>query len=233
MVINMECLAALRTMPSNSVDAVITDPPYQIDNTTAGGRNKSPLAKSIQGMNDEIVDAGIVSGFDPAVLDELVRVCKRINMYFFCNKAQIPMYLDYFVTGKKCSFDILKWVKTNTPPTYHGKMLSDTEYCLLFRKGARCMPGSYADASTLYMSPMNVADKKKYGHPTPKPVLFLRRLVRNCSKPGDVILDPFYGSGAVGEACIIEGRTPLGIELVQKHADTARAREEAAKCKST
>ena len=100
-------------------------------------------------------------------------------------------------------------------------------------RALRAMPASYEDASTLYTSPMNVADKKKYGHPTPKPVPFLRRIVRNCSQPGAVILDPFCGSGAVGEACVLEGRHFVGIELVQVHAETATAREEAAKCKST
>lgn len=229
MVIQGDCLRVLRGLPSNSIDAVITDPPYDIRNTKPGGN--SQLAKSMAGYNTELEDLGIVSGFDPAVLVELVRVCKKVNMYFFCNKAQIPMYFDFFLNQQKCSFDILKWVKTNTPPTYHGKMLSDTEYCLLFRKGARCMPANYEDASTLYQSPMNVSDKSKYGHPTPKPVEMLRRLVRNSTTPGDIVLDPFCGSGSTGEACAIEGRAFLGIELSGKYAAIAKAREEAARCK--
>ena len=107
----------IKQLPNDCIDLVLTDPPYQIDNTKAGGNSK--LAKSFQKMNNEIEDLNIVNGFNLELLDELVRVNKKINMYFFCNKAQIPMYLEYFVNSElSCSFDIIKWVKTNAVPTF-------------------------------------------------------------------------------------------------------------------
>lgn len=229
MIILGDCLAGLRALPSNCIDAVVTDPPYDIENVKAGGNNT--FTKTVGNAHSELKENNITSGFDLAVLDELVRVCRTINMYFFCNKAQIPMYIDYFVKGHGCSFDLIKWVKTNSPPTFNGKWLSDTEYCFVARKKSHCKPANYQDASTLYQSPMNVADKKKYGHPTPKPVPLLRRIIRNSTLPGQVVCDPFAGSGSTPEACALEGREVIAFELLEEYYTIATARyQEALTC---
>jgi len=175
-----DCLLHLKSIKDNSIDLIVTDPPYEINNTTAGGSSK--LCGRIQSMNDEIDNLDIVNGFDLKILDELVRINKNINMYFFCNKAQLPMYFDYFVTGLGCSFDLIKWVKTNSMPTYNNKYLSDTEYCFYARKGGYCNPETYEDASTLYQSPLNKDDKKHYKHPTIKPINLIEKLIRNSIK---------------------------------------------------
>lgn len=107
--INDDCLNALKLVPTDSVDLVITDPPYDIKNTKAG--SNSPLSKRMTKSQGELETDNLVKGFNIEVLDELVRVCKGINMYFFCNKEQSPMYIDYFVTKRGCSFDLIKWVK--------------------------------------------------------------------------------------------------------------------------
>lgn len=219
-----DCLAYLSGIESDSVDLIITDPPYEIKNTKAGGKSK--LSRSIQGMNDQIKDDGLINGFDQQVLAELVRVNKNINMYFFCNKEQIPMYFDYFVSGLGCSFDIIKWVKTNATPTFNNKYLSDTEYCLYFRKSGYCNPENYDMASTLYHAPINQADKKKYGHPTIKPINLISKLVRNSSKRGDLVLDPFLGSGSTAVACQKEDRKFIGFELLEKYFNMSVERVE-------
>lgn len=206
-----DCLDRMKEIPSDSVDLIITDPPYDIKNTKAGGKSK--LAKSMQVMNDQIRDAGIVSGFNIKILDELVRINKNINMYIFCNKSQLPMYMDFFVTKMGCSFDLIKWVKTNAMPTYNNKYLSDTEYCFYARKKGYCNPNNYSDASTLYNAPINQKDKKLYGHPTIKPVDLLEKLVRNSTKDGQTILDCFMGSGSTGVACRNTNRKFIGIEM--------------------
>ena len=209
--LNGDCLERMKEIPDGSIDLILTDPPYDIKNTKAGGN--SSLAKSMQKMNDQIRDANITTGFNIMILDELVRVGKNINMYFFCNKSQLPMYIDYFVSGRGCSFDLIKWVKTNAMPTYNNKYLSDTEYCFYARKSGYCNPQNYEDASTLYLDKLNVSDKKLYGHPTIKPLPLVERLIRNSSREGDVILDPFMGSGTTGVAALRNGRKFIGIEL--------------------
>jgi site-specific DNA-methyltransferase (adenine-specific) len=210
-VFNEDCLKVLKRIPTDSVDLIVTDPPYQIDNTSAGGG--SNLSKSIQNMNNEIKNKNLVDGFDLKILDELVRINKNINMYFFCNKAQIPMYLDYFVNKLNCSFDLIKWVKGNATPLFNNKYLSDTEYGVYVRKNSYCNPNSYEDASTLFQDSINGTDKNKYGHPTIKPLDLIRKLIRNSSKEDQIVCDPFMGSGTTAVASIIENRKYIGCEL--------------------
>lgn len=217
-----DCLERMKEIPDGSVDLVLVDPPYDIKNTKSG--EKSKLAKSMQVMNDQIREANIVSGFDELILDELVRVNKNINMYIFCNKAQLPMYMKYFVIDLGCSFDLIKWVKTNAMPTYNNKYLSDTEYCFYARKRGYCNPENYSDASTLYSAPINIKDKKKFNHPTIKPIPLLERLIRNSSKEGDKILDCFMGSGSTGVAAKNLNRNFIGIEMDEGYFNIAKER---------
>lgn len=128
-----DCLELLKGIPTASVDLVVTDPPYQIDNTKAGGNSK--LCKRIQSYQDELTGGSLTDGFNLAVLGELLRVMKVPNLYIWCNGRQVPMYLDYFVKERGLSFDILIWAKTNAPPTFNNKYLTDKEYCLYFRGG--------------------------------------------------------------------------------------------------
>lgn len=85
----------------------MADPPYLIKDTYAGGH--SSLARTIQPVNDALRENALVSGIDPLILPETVRVMKRINCYIWCNKAQVPGYLDFFVGETGCSFDVIVW----------------------------------------------------------------------------------------------------------------------------
>ena len=206
------------------IELVIIDPPYLIKNTKAGGKSK--LAKSIQGMNDEIANKNLVSGFDTSILDEIVRVMKTPNIYIWCSKDQILMYMDYFVNQQGCAFDILCWYKTNAMPLFNNKYLTDKEYCLYFRKGGYCQPANYEEAKTIFMQPINIKDKRKYGHPTIKPLDIIETLVKNSSKEGDLILDCFMGSGTTGVACKKLDRNFIGVEIDPVFYKTAKDRIE-------
>lgn len=217
-----DCLELLATIPNESVDLIVTDPPYQIDNTKAGGNSK--LAKSIQKMNNEIEAANICDGFNLKVLEEMVRVMKKINCYIWCNAKQIPMYLDYFVKQRGCTFDVLVWVKTNATPLFNNKYLTDKEYCLYFRRGGYCNPMDYESAKTAYFQPLNTKDKKVYLHPTIKPLNIISTLIKNSSKEGDVVLDPFMGSGTTGVACARLNRQFIGMEINPEYFKMAELR---------
>jgi DNA modification methylase len=65
---------------------------------------------------------------------------------------------------------------------------------------------------------------KDLGHPSPKPIAFMRWMVENFSRPGDLILDPFCGSGTTGVACVQTGRRFIGIEIDEGYATIARDR---------
>ena len=177
--------------------------------------------------------SGLTKGYDiRAFADEVKRLQgKNINAYFWCNKAQLPSYLEIYVGEMKCKYELLCWHKKNALPTYSNKYLSDTEYCLYVHKGkGRTHPSSYEDAKTWWVGLINHADKKKYRHPTIKPLDYIRQLVRNSSNEDDVIFDPFAGSGTTAVAALLERRRFVGFEIDKQFYDMAVSRiEEATK----
>lgn len=209
-IINADCLDILKQLPDKCIDLVLTDPPYLIKNTKAG--NKSSFAKSIQNMNDEIKEAGLVDGVSLEFCEQILRIQDKINAYIWCNKGQIIDYLNFFVSDNKCSYEILCWQKQNAMPTFNNKYLTDKEYCLYFRKGGYCMPERYEDAKTIFVEPINIVDKKQFGHPTIKPLKIFEKLIKNSTKEGELVLDCFSGSGTTAVACHNLNRRFICIE---------------------
>lgn len=229
---NEDCLAGIKKIPDKIIDLVIIDPPYKINNHNSGG--KSDLAIEINKYNKELYDSKLTSSYDYKILDQLIRVMKKINIYIFCNGEQIPFYIDYFVNKRKCKMDIIVWNKTNALPLFNNKYLTDKEYCLYFRNGGYCNPKNYEDAKTVFYYPINVKDKKKWKHPTIKPESLIRKLIRNSSKENDIVLDCFMGSGTTAVCCIKENRRYIGYEINKKYFDICNQRiketEEEDKC---
>lgn len=217
-----DCLEVMNNIKDGSVDLVVTDPPYEIATTGAGIYKQADkqYVKELNGMKD---------GFSEEVLDELCRVMKKINIYFFCSQKQIIPLLDYFTKKKKCNWNILSWHKTNPVPACGNKYLTDTEFILFFREKGVKVYGSFDTKRTWYATPLNQSDKKKYGHPTVKPLSILENLVVNSSQEGEVVLDCFMGSGSTGVACLNTNRNFIGIELDEGYFNIAQNRiEEAA-----
>ena len=181
----MDCLEGMRQMPDKSVDLIITDPPYLIE-TKGAGLYRQPDKQYIQELE------AMSDGFSEKVLDELCRVMKKINIYLFCSQKQIIQYLDYFVTKRKCNWNLLCWHKIDPIPACGNKYLSDSEYILFFReKGVRVF-GTYDTKHTFYVTKANRTDKKKYKHPTCKPINIIKSLIINSSQTGGGNFRPFY-----------------------------------------
>lgn len=219
-----DCLDYMKTLPDNSVDLIVTDPPYDISVNHSGGRLYA--VKKLEKSQDDLVDANLDESYDIEVYNtEFVRIMKDINIYIWCSKKQIPEYFNFYVNKRNCLFDILTWHKTNPLPTYSNKYLNDTEYLLYFKSGkGHCYPQSYQDAFSYYISPLNSEDKQKYTHPTVKPLDFIERLVRNSSKENEVVFDPFMGSGTTGVACKRLNRQFIGCEINPTYFDIAQQR---------
>lgn len=194
--LNGNCLDILKNIPDKSVDLVVTDPPYEI----IGGKSGGCFGREKRAYHGELYDGGNLDvGCPNEVLEELVRVMVKPNIYLWCNKNQLKQYINFF-ESRGCTTDLLTWHKTNPVPTCNNKYLSDTEYILYFRAGGVPMYGSYNTKKKYYITPTNKADKEKWGHPTIKPLGIIKNLVINSSKDGDTILDPFMGSGTTGVA---------------------------------
>lgn len=210
------------------VDLILTDPPYDMPSTRAGG--KSELARSIQGAFTELEVANLTKGITYEYLDLMVQLQDKINIYIWCNLKQIKFYLDYFIDKHKCKWDEIIWYKTNAMPCYYNKYLTDKEYCLYFRKGGYCNPINYETAKTVYSLPINILDKRKYGHPTIKPLPIIKNLILNSTHEGELILDPFAGSGTTLVASKYLGRNYIGFEIDEKYVEICKRRIEEEVC---
>lgn len=226
-IFNEDCLEGMKRIPDKSVDLVITDPPYLIENQGGGFWAKESTAnhytargtrKGMEKLND------IKDGVCEEVLDELCRVMKRINIYVFCSQKQIPLYIDYFVNRKGCNWNLLLWHKINPIPACGNKYLNDTEYILFFREKGVKLYGTFETKRTFYTTLRNQEDNEKWGHPTCKPVGMLMNFVENSSKEGDLVLDPFIGSGSTAIACIREHRHYMGFEVNEVYFRNAQKR---------
>ena len=180
------------------VDLIVTDPPYEIKNIKAWW--KSAFAKSIQWMNDELWEHWLNINLWVWFCEKILLLQDKINCYIWCNKSQIPQYLNFFLKIW-CNFDILCWRKTNAMPTFNNKYLTDKEYCLYFRKWWHCLPKDYNSAKTIFDLPINIKDKKKYNHPTIKPISIIQTIIENSSEEWQLILDPFAWSFTTAIAC--------------------------------
>ena len=120
--------------------------------------------------------------------------------------------------------DILTWHKTNPTPLCSNKYLSDTEYILFFKEQGVPLYGTYETKRKWYATSVNVADKAQWCHPTIKPLNIVQTLIGNSTREGDVVLDPFMGSGTTAVACIRSNRQYLGFEMDPGYYDTCMRR---------
>ena len=207
----------IKEIPDKSVDLIVTDPPYKIDGIhKPTGICKTRGMKSYQELHENELDIGL----DLSILDDLVRVMKKINIYIWCNKEQIYDYLTYFVKERKCNWEMIIWAKDNPPPFLNGHYLKDKEYCLYFwEKGIKVKP-SFKTGRTVYLSKTNVTDKKDFGHPTIKDIDIIENLISN-SCGGGLVFDPFVGSGTTCLAAKHLGLNYLGFEINEKYYNIA------------
>ena len=215
---NTDCYKYLKEMPNKSVDLVICDFPYKMNAGDRGG-GFYPKRKYLQTIVEHKQDNFSI-GFNPEILDMLKRILKKFHGYFFCNKEQLKMYLD-FAYENKYFFDLLTWHKENPSPLNGNKYLSDTEYIMLIREKGTILYTKYDRAQKYFITTVK---KSEFEHPTIKPLNIIRTLILNSSRAGDIILDPMIGTGTVAVGCIQTGRKYIGMEIDNKYFDIANQR---------
>ncbi len=220
-IVKWDTYELMKTIPTGSIDLIVTDPPYEFLNATRGGKwgwvcSWKLYIEELYGSMEKNFANWITEEF----LDECNRVCKKFHAYFFCNKNQIAQYIN-FATKHNLLYDVLVWHKTNPIPTCNNKYLSDLEYIIIIRARWTGLNTTYVTASKLFQSTIK---KREFDHPTIKPQFILERLIWNSSKEGDIILDPFIGSGSTWVASIKLKRNFIGLELEDKYCKLASER---------
>ena len=202
-----DSLELLKEIPDNSIDFILTDPPYELDNH--GGRNKDGYFK--RKLTNEKHINYISDGFDyDNTFKEYERVLKVMNMVIFCSNKQVSKIMSYW-EQKGYSTTLLVWEKPNPIPLGNGKYISNIEF-MIYVRGKNATFNNIGFKEQLktfkYKSP-NSSDRL---HPTEKPVKLLRRLLKIHTNENDTVLDTFAGSFSTGVACFYENRNAILCE---------------------
>ena len=200
-----DCDDILKSLPSKSIDLVHTDPPYLIH--VDGDMGEMMEAKARRSY-DKLAAANTSYGFNMYErIEDFKRLCKAINFQMWGSKKQ---FIEYMILAKNNNWnwqDICLY-RNNALPNVRGKY-QDKDYCIHLWKG-RTLTGSYHNKRTDYH--YNIGGKKEWNHPALKPLEPCVNLLQVGSSEGDVVLDPYMGSGTTGVACIKTNRTFIGIE---------------------
>ena len=212
---NMDCMEGIKLLDDNSIDLVVIDPPYKLN------LNKVRKTNTFNNYANELLE--LKDGFDLKVLDLLIQKMKKINIYIYCSKRQVKELLDYFMS-KGCNYELLTWHKMNPSPLTNNNYLPDTEYIVFARERGVRLNGNYHTKRKYYISGTNQIDKKKYKHPTIKPLPLIENHIENSSNPNDVVLDCFAGSGTTLVGAINKGRRFIGFEINEEYFKIAEKR---------
>lgn len=213
-----DCMDVLPTL--KNVDAVITDPPYELSEASPG---KSHIVRSLGKFKSENYKA-IIKGFDIELFFSLlVKICHPFNVFCFCSNKQISKIMVLNENAGRAT-TLIVWHKTNSTPFANGTWRGDIEYCVHARGKGAYFQGN-AKEKTKVTAHASIIDP---AHPTVKPILIIKKYMQICSAVGHTILDPFMGSGTTGIAAVQLGRKFIGIEREPKYFDIACERIERA-----
>lgn len=215
---NGDCYELIKTIPDNSVDLIVTDPPYNFGSKGGGfyADNKSTQRKYC----DALMKLNCCDFIPKDFLFLLKSKLKKFYGYFFCNKTLITDYID-FAKQNKYNFDVLVMCKSNPIPAYNNHYMSDLEYIIVIRE-----TGTYFSKEKnieLYRK-WFITNCKKGVHPAEKPLDLIKKFVTVGSETNQLVLDPFMGSGTTGVACKELGRSFIGIELDKNYFEIAKQR---------
>ncbi len=237
-----DCIELMRALPDASIDLVFADPPY---NLQLGGELHRPNNSRVDGVEDawdRFDDLASYDAFTRAWLGEARRVLKPngtlwvIGTYHNIFRVGAALQdLDYWILN-----DVV-WRKTNPMPNFRGTRFANAHETLIWAaKSAEARyTFNYASMKALnddlqmrsdWLLPicgggerLRDAEGKKR-HSTQKPEALLYRVIQASSKPGDLVLDPFFGSGTTGAVAKRLGRRWLGLEREEGYAEVARER---------
>lgn len=225
-----DALAVLRDLPTGSVDAVITDPPYSsggmVRSDRAGGTTLAKYVMSNSGSQNTLVDFSGDNrdqrgyGYWCALwLSACLRATRAGGVaLLFTDWRQLPVTSDALQAGGFVWRGLVPWVKTTARPTA-GRFTNQAEYVVWGSAGSMgmdyddaCLPGFY-----------QASPPREREHITQKPLDVMRQLVQIVPE-GGTVLDPFMGAGTTGVAAVLEGRKFIGCELSDHYIEVARRR---------
>ena len=212
--INGNAIDFMKTLKDESIDLIVTDPPYPT--TKRGGTgNSGGMCKKKEFSDGKVFKYNDIKPIE--YIPEFYRILKDgSHCYIMTNHVNLQEILN---TATECGFHFIKSLIWNKGNKIMGQAyMSQFEYILFFRKGKFKKINKCGTADIL-----NVPNKKTKGedgkniHDTEKPVELMKILIENSSKEGELVLDPFAGVGTVGVACKELNRDYICIEIDENY----------------
>jgi modification methylase len=238
-----DCIAEMAALPAGSVDLIFADPPY---NLQLGGDLLRPDNSKVDAVDhhwDQFASFEAYDLFTNAWLKEARRVLKDDGALWV-----IGSYHNIFRVGRAVQdlgFWILNdviWRKSNPMPNFKGTRLTNAHETLIWAAKARGgrrytfnydamkMANDEVQMRSDWTLPLATGEERVKdasgvkAHPTQKPEALLHRVILSSTRPGDVILDPFFGVGTTGAVARRLGRRFIGIEREASYVAAAQAR---------
>ena len=221
--INGNCLDTLKNIPNESINLIVTDPPYPTTSRGNAGNSGGMLQKDINKKGRVFTHNNInCKEYAP----EFYRLLKDgSHCYVMTNHINL---IDMLNTFTDVGFHFIKSLIWNKGNKIMGQYyMSQYEYILFFRKGKGKKINNCGTSDILSISNKKTKDKDgKNIHDTEKPVELMEVLVNNSSQENELVLDPFMGVGSTGLACIKNNRNFIGIEIDENYFNIAKSRLE-------
>lgn len=217
-----DCRVVVPTL--GSVTHVIMDPPYEshMHNAKRRGASKRRLRTDGQAALAPLTFASI-DGIREAITRPLISLCKGWFIAF-CTPEGVAPWRDAVEDGGARYKRACIWVKPDSAPQFNGQGPAMAAECFVT---AWCGPGysswNGGGSRNIFTHRTNQSDRHG-DHPAEKPISLMVEIISKFTHPGDVILDPFMGSGSTGVAAIRLGRRFIGIEQDQHFFDIATTR---------
>ncbi len=225
-----DCFSILKKLPDNSIDLILTDPPYNIAKYSTGNLKFDWRSD----INNDLAEWDLAELKPMDLVGEFKRVLKpNGNIFIFCSYNMIGEYHRAF-DPEFDTFQFMVWHKTNPVPNFRkSSFLNSCELIVsCWNKGHTWNFTNQRDMhnfieSGICMGAERVKDENGRNlHPTQKPVAILEKIVKIASNKGDIVLDCFNGVGSTGVAALKNARRYIGIEIDQVYMSATKKRLE-------
>lgn len=223
MLFNADCMDVMSKMENESIDLIVTDPPYKVTPRGSAGNSGGMLQK-------EINKKGKVFNYNDIDVTKYAKEFFRLlkdgsHCYVMTNHVNLIPMLNTFTAAGFHFIKSLVWDKKNKIMGQY--YMSQFEYILFFRKGKGVKINNCGTSDILSFP--NKKSKDETGrnlHDTEKPVELMKVLIENSSQISDIIFEPFAGIGATCIAAKQSNRRYIGVELDKKYFDISVERLE-------
>lgn len=241
-ILHADCIPTMHSLPAASADLIFADPPYNLQLENALYRPNMTRVDAVDDHWDQFADFEAYDRFTEAWLTAARHVLSDTGTIWVIGSyhniyrvGKIMMDLGFWLLN-----DVL-WIKTNPMPNFRGVRLTNAHETLLWAKKTKSQQRytfnhhtmkRYNDGKQLrsdWYLPLCTGDERltlngEKAHTTQKPEALLERVIVSSTRVGDLVLDPFFGTGTTGAVAKRLGRRYLGIEREERYVEVATNR---------